>query len=32
MDVYADCAWPERFTRKDLERRRKRHPHAQRVG
>lgn len=23
MDVYAGCAWPERFTRKDLERRRK---------
>jgi hypothetical protein len=23
MDVYADCAWPERFTRKDLERRRR---------
>ena len=22
LDVYADCAWPERFTRKDLERRR----------
>jgi hypothetical protein len=23
MDIYADCAWPERFTRKDLERRRR---------
>jgi hypothetical protein len=23
LDVYAGCAWPERFTRKDLERRRK---------
>lgn len=23
MDVYTDCAWPERFTRKDLERRRR---------
>lgn len=23
MDVYADCAWPERFTRSDLERRRR---------